>query len=302
MRKKSIPTILLAVLLMVSSMLATIEYSNVLSVRSELNENERLLNQPNSEIDQLSDAESEMNKLNDAINQRDTLVMELDTALNLSQSRLNLKLPDACQYLTTLPSANNETSLTKIFLESTAAWYYYRPAYPFNISWFNETTHYGSSQQMVSLTDNRSIPLSLWGWTIGDSGNYEYGMRSGSPYLTIGVTVRNDYTAADIGNDSDSNSPIGNSDPYYASVHNLTASYLSFVHLAVKLVSQNGTIIPADSPGIQSPRTRGDDYFMLGSGETKQVVFYLSPSSLDIDSFTIYVSYISSVPPQLAQP
>ncbi len=288
---------MLAPLFIVCLVFAGIEYSSVLSLQNELNENERHLDQSNSEIGQLSDADSEANRFNSEVEQRDTLIMELDTALNLSQSRLNLKLPNASQYLTTFPDANNVTTLTKIFLESTAAWYCYRPAYPFNISLFDETTHLGCSVQMISLTDNRSVPLSFWGWTLGDTGNYEYGISSGNPYLTIGVTIRNDYTAADIGNDSASNSPIGNDSREYASVFLGASPYASFVHLTVNLIGQNGTIIPADNPGIQSPTLRGDSYFPLRSGEAKQVVFYLSPSSLDIESYIVYVSYLSSVPP-----
>jgi hypothetical protein len=143
--------------------------------------------------------------------------------------------------------------------------------------------------------------LSFWGWTIGDEGNYSYGAVSGggvggNPYLMIGVTVRNDYTSTDAANGSDPNASIGNSTTRYASVYHLNTQYLSFVNLAVKLISQDGSVIPADEPGIQSPTARGGQYFPLGSGETKQVVFYLNPSSLNINHFEIYVSYLSSVP------
>jgi hypothetical protein len=76
----------------------------------------------------------------------------------------------------------------------------------------------------------------------------------------------------------------------------VTSQYVSFVNLTVKLVSENGSIIPAeDVSGAQSPTARGGQYFPLGNGETKQVVFYLNPSSLDIGGFEIYVSYLSSV-------
>ena len=248
-----------------------------------------------------------MSQLNSTIDQRDKLIMQLDTALNLMQSRLNLNLQNGSGYLSTLPDSNNNGSLTKIFLQSSAAWYHYGPAYLFDTPWFNGTEGgLFSSQRAFELTDNRSIYLSFWGWTIGDDGNYSYGAGSGGgagekPYLMIGVTVRNDYTSADAGNGSDPYAPIGNSTafsrPYYASVYNLTTSYVSFVNLTVKLIGENGRIIPADEPGIQSPTQRGGEYFPLGSGETKQVVFYLYPSSLDIKSFEIYVSYCSSVSP-----
>jgi hypothetical protein len=302
MRKTSILLGIFALLLTISSVLAAFEYSNVLSLRSEISKRDTLLNQFNSTVDQLSEGDELVSQLNSTIDQRDTLIIQLDTALGLAQSRFNLELPNGSQYLTTLPDSNNESNLTKIFLESTAAWYHYGPAYPFNITWFNTTTHYGSSHQMIPLTENRSIPLSFYGWTFGDNGNYEYEGRGGDPYLMIGVTVRNDYTSADAGNGSDPNAPIGNSTPYYESVYNLNASYVSFVNLSVKLLSQNGSAITAeDVSGIQSPTARGGMYFPLGSGETKQIVFYLSPSSLNIAGLEIYVSYLSSVP-QLSLP
>ena len=111
------------------------------------------------------------------------------------------------------------------------------------------------------------------------------------------MTVRNDYTSADAGNGSDPNAPIGNSTAFSRSLYQVTSPYVSFVNLTVKLISQDGSIIPADEPGIQSPTARGGEYFPLGSGETKQVVFYLYPSSLNIKGFEIYVSYLSSVSP-----
>jgi len=228
--------------------------------------------------------------------------MQLDTALNLTQSRLNLNMPNGSQYLTTLPDSNNNGSLTKIFLQSSAAWYHYGPAYPFDTPWFNGTGGGSfSSQRAFELTDNRSISLSFWGWTIGDDGNYSYGAASGggvdgNPYLMIGVTVRNDYTSADAGNGSDPTAPIGNSTAFSRSLYQVTSQYVSFVKLNVNLISQNGSIIQADELGIQSPAPRGGNYFPLGSGETKQVIFYLCPSSLNIAGFEIYVSYLSSNP------
>jgi hypothetical protein len=302
MRKASILLGIFALLLIISSVLAAFEYSNVVSLRSEISKRDTLLNQFNSTVNRLSEGDELVSQLNSTIDQRDTLIMQLDTALNLMQSRLNLNLLNGSQYLATLPDSNSNGGLTKIFLQSSAAWYHYGPAYPFDTPWFNGTGGgYFSSQRAFELTGNRSISLSFWGWTIGDNGNYSYEAAGGNPYLMIGVTVRNDYTPADAGNGSDPDAPIGNSTafsrPYYASVYNLTTPYVSFVNLSVKLLSQDGSVIPADEPGMQSPTARGGEYFPLGSGETKQVVFYLSPSSLNIDHFEIYVSYFSSVSP-----
>jgi hypothetical protein len=302
MRKTAVLLGILALLLTLSSLWAALEYSNVLSLRSEINKSAVLLNQFNSTVDKLSQGEELVNQINKTIDQRDTLIIQLDAALNLTQSRLNLNLPNGSQYLTTLPDSNNNGSLTKIFLQSSASWYHYEPPYPFDAPWFNGTDGgYFSSQREFELTDNRSIPLSFWGWTIGDNENYSFGAVGGKPYLMIGVTVRNDYTSADAGKGSDPNAPIGNSTAFFRSLYQVTSQYLSFVNLNVKLISQDGSIIQADELGIQSPTARGGNYFPLGSGETKQVVFYLYPSSLNIAGFEIYVSYLSSVP-QLSLP
>ena len=303
MRKASVLLGILAMLLTISSVWAAFEYSTVLSLRSEISKPDTLLNQFNSTVNQPSNEDELVSQLNNTINQRDTLIMQLDTALNLTQSRLNLNLPNGSQYLTTLPDSNNNSSPTKIFLQSCAAWYHYGPSYPFDTPWFNNTGGGSfSSQREFDLTDNRSIPLSFWGWTIGDNGNYSYGMVSGGgvgekPYLLIGVTVRNNYTSADAGNGSDPNAPIGNSTAFSRSLYQVTSQYVSFVNLSVKLIGENGSAIPADISGIQSPTTKGGEYFSLESGETKQVIFYLYPSSLNIEGFEIYVSYVSSVSP-----
>jgi hypothetical protein len=292
--------IVLAVLLVVSSTTTLLEYHNASSYQNTIAERNNAISQLNNTLNQLN---STVSQLRGTIEQRDTLIIQLDTALNLTQSRLNLNLPNESQYLTTLPDSNNNGNLTKIFLQSAAAWYHYGPAYPFNTPWFNGTGGGSfSSQRAFELTNNRSIPLSFWGWTFGDDWNYSYGAASGggaggTPYLMIGVTVRNDYTSTDAGNGSDPSAPIGNSTTTYASVYHSNTQYVSFVNLAVKLISQDGSVIPADEPGIQSPTPRGGTYFPLGSGETQQVAFYLYPSSLNIISFEIYVSYLSSVSP-----
>ena len=282
----------LILLLIATSALAAFEYTTASSLQNSISERDNLVSQLKSAIEQRDTT----------IEQRDTFILQLDTALNLTQSLLGLNLPNGSQYLTTTPKSNNEGNQTKIYLESTLAWYQYEPAYPFNITWFNSTTHYGSSLQMVPLSDNRSIGVSFFGFTgIGSNGNYEYLGTGPDPYLIIGVTIRNDYTSADAGNGSDPNAPIGKSTSSYESIYHLNTQYLSFVNLAIKLISQDGSVIPADELGIQSPTARGGQYFPLGSGETKQVVFYLIPSSLNIRSFEIYVSYLSSVP-QIALP
>jgi DNA-binding HxlR family transcriptional regulator len=275
----------LVLLLAAASAFATFEYTTASSLRNSISKRDDLITQLNSTIDQ-----------------RDTFIMELDTALNLTQSRLNLNLPNGAEYLTMIPAdGNSQGNLTKIFLESTAAWYHYGPIYPFNITWFNSTTHYGCSVQMIPLSDNRSVPVSLYGFNVGSNDDYEYTCEGVDPYLMVGLTIRNDYTSADAGNGSDPNAPIGNLTSYYGSVYQGNNLYGSFVDLSVRLTRQNGSIIPAELCDIPSPtnlRTlvQGGELFPLESGETKQVVFYLYPSSLDIRSVEIYVSYISFHP------
>jgi hypothetical protein len=237
--------------------------------------------------------QSEISQRDSVIIDRDTLITQLDTASNLAQSRLNLKLPNGSQYLTTLPDADHTENLTKIFLISTAAGYSYLPPYPFKTPWFSGSGSF-SSQRVFELTDNRFIALSFWGWTFDAggliAGKYEYGIGTGDPVLIIAVTIRNDYTSADAGNGTDTGAPIGNR----------ISSYLSLINLTARLYSWNASIIQAaDAKGTPTPtaasRTaRGGCQFTLGSGQTKQVIFYLSPSSLDIDHYEIYVSYLSA--------
>lgn len=263
----------LALLLVMSLALTVWEYNEALFFKSELSQRDSVI------ID------------------RDTLITQLYTALNLAQSRLNLKLPNGSQYLTTLPDPDHEANPTKIFLVSTAAGYSYLPPYPFKTPWFNGTSGGSfSSQRVFELTDNRSITLSFWGWVFDadglNAGKYEYGIGTGEPVLMIAVTIRNDYTSTYVGNGADYSAPIGTI-PF-------TGSYVSTINLTARLYSQNGSIIQAaDTKDIPTPtatsRTaRGGYQFTLGSGQTKQVIFYLSPSSLDIDHYEIYVSYLSA--------
>jgi hypothetical protein len=262
----------LALLLVMSLALAAWEYNEALFFQSEISQRDSVI------ID------------------RDTLTTQLYTALNLAQSRLNLKRPNGSQYLTTLPDPNHEANPTKIFLVSTAAGYYYGPPYPFKTPWFVTEGGSFSSRRLFELTDNRSIALSFWGWAFDagglNAGKYEISCGGGDPYLIIGVTIRNDYTPADAGNGIDHSASIG-AIPF-------TGSYVSTINLTARLYSQNGSIIQAaDAKAIPTPtatsRTaRGGYQFTLGSGQTKQVIFYLSPSSIDIDHYEIYVSYLSA--------
>jgi DNA-binding transcriptional ArsR family regulator len=191
----------LAVLLVLSSALAALEYNNALSLKSELNQRD------NTVID------------------RDTLITQLNTAMHLAESRLNLKLPSESRYLTTLSDQNGEENQTKIFLSSTAAGYHYLPAYPFTTPLNVSSDGSFSSLREFELTENRSITLSFWGWMFDagglTAGMYEYqiGTYARDPVLIIGATIRNDHTSADLGE----------------AVGNRTGSYVSSINLAVRL-------------------------------------------------------------------
>lgn len=264
MRKTSILLGVFVLLLTISSVLAVFEYSNILSLQSEISQRDSVI------ID------------------RDTLITQLDTAVHLAESRLNLKLPSESRYLTTLPDQNDEKNATKIFLSSTTAGYHYLPAYLFTTPWFNGSGGGFSSQRAFELTNNRSIALSFWGWTFDAGGlmagmyEYQIGTYARDPVLIIAVTIRNDYTSADLGG------PVGNR----------TGSYVSSINLAVRLYSQNGSIIEASVSQNASASSRmaiGGVPFLLGTGQTKHVIFYLSPSASDIEAIDHYEIYFSSL-------
>jgi hypothetical protein len=252
-------TVILAVLLALSLTLASFEYSNVSSLQSKVTQRDSTI------ID------------------RDTLITQLDTAIHLAEAVMALETPSDSQYLTKITDSNSEGETTKIFLTHTAASYSYRPSYPFN------ATLDGSSLQAFELTENRSIKLSFWGWwfNIGGTTADVYGgvIGVGAPTLHIGATVRNDYTPSDI------DAPIGNR----------TGNYFSVVNLGIKFYSHNGSIVEvaektdAPTPTASSNTKMGGIPFLLGIGQTQQVIFYLSPSLSDIEAIDHYEIYVSSL-------
>lgn len=260
---------MLALLLIASLALVVFEHNQVLALQSEISQRDSV------------------------IQERDTLITQLDTAIHLAESRLNLKLPNGSRYLTTLPDQNNEENSTKIFLSSTAAGYHYLPAYPFTTPWFNGSDHYFSSRRAFELTENRSITLSFWGWTFDAGGllagmyEYQIGSYARNPVLIIAVTIRNDYTSTDL------DAPIGNR----------TGSYVSSINLAVRLYSENGSIIEAPKAHTSASERMpigermaiGGAQFLLGANQTKKVIFYLSPSTSDIEAIDHYEIYVSSL-------
>jgi hypothetical protein len=183
------------------------------------------------------------------------------------------------------PDQNNQGQITKIFLNNTGASYAYLPAYPFTTPWFNGSGPF-SSQRVFELTNNRSIALSFWGWWF-NTGEIMYGgvTGGGSPALNIGVTVRNDYTSADVG----------------TFIGNRTGSYVSSINLGTKFYSWNGSIVEVPkatgvaAPTASSSTAMGGATFLLGSGRTKQVEFYLSPSASDIEAIDHYEIFVASL-------
>jgi hypothetical protein len=267
----------LSLLLIISIVFAAVEYCNVLSLKSEML----------SLQSEISESDSKIRERDSATVDRDTVITWLDTALHLAESRTNIELPNASKYLVTLPDQNGEEKTTKIFLNSTAAGYHYLPTTEFTTDLFKVRGNANSSRGILELTQNRSIVLSRWGWTFDagglSAGAYEYqiGTYAQNPVLIIGVTIRSDYTSADLGE----------------AVGNRTGNYLSSINLAVRLYSQNGSVIEAsvkENVWSSSRTAVGGLPFLFGAGQSKQVVFYLSPSSIDIDHYEIYVSSLSA--------
>lgn len=244
----------LALLLVVSLVLVVFEHINALSLQSVIRERDN------------------------ALAERGKVIKWLATALNLTQLTLKLKPPNASQYLRTLPDSNNQGKPTKIYLVSTTPGYSYVPyTWPFNAELRNK---------LMVPTDNGSISLPDFGWW-HLPGNYSFAINFGeNPVLMIGVTIRNDYTTEDAENGANPKAPIG--------INPFTNRSSSWISLTVKFYSWNGDIIQVASANItQATTVIGSQKFVLGSGETTQVVFYFSPPSQDVDHYEVYVSYLS---------
>ncbi len=226
--------------------------------------------------------QNEISQLEQATVDRDTIITWLNTALHLAESRINLNLPNASTFLKTLPNQNGEDKITKVFLISTAAGYHYFPTTEFTTDLFKPKFVSNWSQGILNLTEKRSIFLSRWGWTF-DAGellaaSYEYqiGSYAQNPVLIIGATIKSAYSSSDFGE----------------AVGNRTGKYVSSINLAVQLFSHNGSMIeasPIKNTWTSSKTAIGGVSFLLETGQSKQVIFYISPSSLDIDHYEIYI-------------
>jgi len=201
----------LAILLIVSSTLAVVEYSAL--------------------GNQMSSYQSTLSK-------QDSAIIQLDTALNFSQAVMSTKQPVALQYLTTLPESNSGGNPTEIFLLSTTIGYSYEP----NLPPFNETLR----NALTVPLNSGSINLPDFGWQYVP-GNYSYFLMSGAPYLMIGATIRNDYTSADAANSAGSSSPIGNLRGVYLSYLSLTVRLYSRDGSVIQATNLNVTYAPENS-------------------------------------------------------
>ncbi len=235
-------TVVLAILLVTSSALAIFEFNKTASLQRTINE-------------------------------RDSVIGQLQTGLNLVRQFLNIK-PLAPHYMTTLP--NGEGNVTKIFLEAASLRY-------LGLSYLQFIGANGTSSNVTVTIMGGANGTSLYYVTppLFGSGPYE-----GPNPMTLTATVRNEYTPADAGNASNPNAPIGDS----------TSRYASFITLTVRLYSQNGSIIQEASPYVDQPPTNEDQKLVLGGGEATSFAILLNPSILAIDHYDIYVSYLSSVP------
>ena len=71
----------------------------------------------------------------------------------------------------------------------------------------------------------------------------------------------------------------------------------SFVKLTAKLYDRLGNVIEAPEANFTGPYPlMGSQEFVVKSGGTTQVVFYLEPESWDIDHYEIFVDYVAGSP------
>ena len=243
--------IILAVLLALSSTMAAFQYINSSSLQSEIGQ------------------------LNEVIVDQDTQVAQLDTATRLAQSMLRLKLPSDSKYLSTHPAQNNQGQTTKILLNNTGASCAYGKS---TVSSFNPTLNEPTEDKIFSFT------FENWRWrfNVGET----FGEPCGdAPSLTIGATVRNDYTSADA----------------EAYIGNKSGSYRSLINLGITFYTSNGSIVEVPKVTvahyINSNTAVGGKLFPLVSGQTKEVIFYLSPTVSDIEAIDHFEIYVSSLSP-----
>jgi DNA-binding transcriptional ArsR family regulator len=269
------------VALLVASCSVTIYQHNLMSVL----QNE--LNQRNAKI---SDLCSQVDSLDATVSQQTETVSYLNTELNLAKSIIDIERPAESRYLTT--GEQPEGNMTKILLESTDVWFQSN----YTVSSFSDfanihvnfggalgtygfgTYNVGVGGNNVTLMVARPNTFNGYMWIsyIGDE-----------PILMIGATVRNDYTFEDAENLTDQNVPVSN-------LTSMDNSW-SFVKLTAKVYDAHGNVIETTEPTVFiGPAPIGTQEFVVNSGGTTQVVFYLEPESWDIDHYEIFVEYVAA--------
>ena len=126
-------------------------------------------------------------------------------------------------------------------------------------------------------------------WSVTD-GYFWFCEKQDEPVLMIGVTLRNDY---ELGVGEQFADQTGNS----SETNNGDSLSLPFINLSVKLYDKDGNVIEAEQTkfGIPLPYWHQETVLTDTSGTT-QHIFYLSPSSWDIDHYEIFVDYVSASP------
>jgi DNA-binding transcriptional ArsR family regulator len=269
-------SLVLVALLVASCALVVFENNTVSFLRNELNQRDAVIYDLCSQVD----------SLNTTVNQQTETVSYLKNELNLAKSVIDIEKPAESRYLTT---EEPEGNMTKILLESTEVWF--------------------QSDQVISpFSDFANIQLKLSGalgmYNVDVGGNnvtlfiarydtfngYAWMSYTGDkPILLIGATVRNDYTLEDAENLIGQNAPVSN----LTSMDNCW----SFVKLTAKLYDKLGNVIEAPDANFTGPYpSMGSQEFVVKSGGTTQVVFYLEPESWDIDHYEIFVDYVTDSP------
>lgn len=266
----------LVALLVASCALVVFENNTVSLLKNELNQRDAVI----------SDLCSQVDSLNATVSQQTETVSYLNTELNLAKSVLSIEHPEESRYLTT---EEPEENVTKILLESTDVWFQSDYVDSSFSDFANVQVKVGGALGMYDV-DVGGDNVTVFIVRCNTFNGYSWmSYTSDEPFLLIGATVKNDYTLEDAENLTDQNAPVSN-------LTSMGNSW-SFVKLTVKLYDAHGNIIESTEPIFTGSSTAlGSREFVVKSGGTTQVVFYLEPESWDIDHYEIFVDYVTDSP------
>jgi DNA-binding transcriptional ArsR family regulator len=271
-----IASLALAALLVTSCVLVAFENNTVSILKNELNQRDAVISELCSQVD----------SLNATVSQQNETVSYLNNELNLAKSVIEIEKPAESRYLTT---EEPEGNMAKILLESTDVWFQSNQVVsPFS-DFANIQVSYGGAPGMynVEVSSNNVTVFIVQYNTFNGYAWMSY--KGDKPILMIGATVRNDYSLEDATNLTDQNAPVSN----LTSMDNCW----SFVKLTAKLYDRLGNVIEAPEANFTEPYpVMGSQEFVVKSGGTTQVVFYLEPESWDIDHYEIFVDYVAGSP------